>query len=134
MLGMKKYDQTYVEQCRSKIRSDVAAFKKLAAKRPAGIEALEGAFFTNMLLVLDRLFVHRLRVVEGKDANPLSEVRVLCNSIVHNKGVMTADKSIKLTPATSVLTYEPGDTIELSQADFDKMSKAFFAEIEKKFV
>lgn len=34
------------------------------------LEAFEALFFNNMTLVLDRYFVHRLRMVTGKDGNP----------------------------------------------------------------
>jgi hypothetical protein len=87
-----------------------------------------------MVLVLDNYFVHRSRTIEKKDGNPLDEVRVLCNSMMDNSGVMTADKSIKLSPDESVLKYQFGDDIQLNAADFSLMSKAFFAEIESKYL
>jgi hypothetical protein len=73
------------------------------------MEAFEATFFNNMVLLLDYLFVHRLRTVEGKDGNPLNEVRILCNSMLLNDNIMTADKSIKLSPEGSVLKYRVGD-------------------------
>ena len=87
-----------------------------------------------MVLLLDTLFVHRLRVIEGKDGNPLNEVRVLCNSMLNNNNTMCADSTIKLNPATSVLIYKVGDEITLSETEFLRIFKAFFAEIERKYV
>lgn len=43
-------------------------------------------------------FVHRTRNIEGKDGSPLNEVRMLCNSMMHNHDVMTADGTIKYDP------------------------------------
>jgi hypothetical protein len=40
------------------------------------LEAFETLLFNNMILVLDRNFVHRLRMVIGKDGNPLNEVEL----------------------------------------------------------
>ena len=144
MLGMKTYARDYVAQSRKRIDADVAGYRKLAAaakKQGAGenalgsaLSAFERTYFTDMVLVLDRLFVHRLRMVEGKDTNALSEVRALCNSIVHNNGVMTPDKAVKLTPAESILQYMPGEKIAVDEAQFVKLSAAFFAELERKFV
>jgi hypothetical protein len=86
-----------------------------------------------MVLVLDSFFTHRLRGMEGKDGNPLNEVRVLCSSLVENGGAFGADSTIKMNPATSVLGYEVGDAIRVSQPDFVRLAEAFFAEIEKKY-
>jgi hypothetical protein len=47
---------------------------------------------------------------------------------------MIADKSIKLTPAKSVLKYQVGDEIKLNEADFLLIFSAFFAELESKYV
>jgi hypothetical protein len=45
-------------------------------KVTSALEAFEVLFFNNMALVLDRYFVHRLRMVTGKDGNPLNEVEM----------------------------------------------------------
>jgi hypothetical protein len=35
---------------------------------------------------------------EGKDGNPLNELRMLIDTLISHKGVMRADKQIKLPP------------------------------------
>lgn len=141
MLSVNHYDQTFVDDCRSRVDMQVSAYRDLiAAARDGGGSQLEAAittfeplFFNNMVLVLDDSFLHRSRIMEGKDGNPLNEVRILCNSLLNNGGVIAADKQIKMEPATTVLHYEVGDEIELSEADFVRLAKAFFAEIEQKY-
>jgi hypothetical protein len=81
------------------------------------------------------MFVHRLRVIEGKDGNPLNEVRVLCNSILLNGGKLQVEplpewpvsggKSLRVPPEKSVLKLKVGDVVKLSEADFVRLSKAF---------
>jgi hypothetical protein len=83
---------------------------------------------------LDGCFVHRSRTIEGKDGNPLNEVRMLCNSILQHRGVLTADKTIKANPSKSILKRQVRDEIKLTEADCVLLCTAFFAEIEKKFV
>jgi hypothetical protein len=145
MLGMKNYSQEYINGCRSKVDSDLSSYRNLvAAARPqaadrksllnSAIAAFEATFFNNMVLILDELFVHRLRTIEGKDGNPLNEVRVICNSLMNHNGKMTADKTIKLDPASSVLKYQVGDEIKLNEADFLAISNAYFPEIESKYL
>jgi hypothetical protein len=100
--------------------------------------------YNDQVLLLDHMFVHRLTGIEGKDGNPLNEVRVLCNSLLLNQGKLQVDKlpgwpnsagpSIKLPPEKSVLKLKAGDDIKLSEADFVRLAKAFFAEIEKKYL
>src|SRR5258707_8110357 len=88
MLGMSRYAKDYIAACRSRVDADLSAYRSLMAaarKETASdqlgcaIDAFEAAFFNNMVLLLDYFFVHRLRGVEGKDGNPLNEVRVLSN-------------------------------------------------------
>jgi len=89
------------------------------------------------------MFVHRLSGIEGRDGNPLNEVRVLCNSILLNQGKLQVDRlpgwpnsavsGLKLPPEKSLLKLQVGDEVRLTEADFVRLSKAFFAEIEKKY-
>lgn len=136
MLGVRTYSKEYIDQCKAKVASDVGAYRQVASAASSQTDAVaqfEPAFFNNMVLVLDSLFVHRLRTVEGKDGNALNEVRVICESIQENGGVLKADKSIKLTPEKSVLGLEPGKPIELNADGFEQLAEAYFGEIERKF-
>ena len=128
MLGMKTYPAEYVAQCRVLVRSDIDVFEtsKVSAD-------LEPVFFRNMLFALDGYFVHRLRTLEGKDGNALNEVRVMCNSVMLHGGVMTAEKSINLSPEASVLGIPYGEKIVLDAASFRRLSDNFFREIEAKY-
>ena len=67
--------------------------------------------------------MHRLRGIEGKDGNPLNEARMLCNSMMNNDYGVCADKTIKYVSAKSVLKYEVGGAIRLSERDFILLSK-----------
>jgi hypothetical protein len=138
MLGMKTYPKDYVDRCRARVDADVAAYKKGKAARTA-----DAAFFNNMVLVLDYLFVHRLRTVEGKDGNPLNEVRIYANSMLHNNNVLTfrrpptepgnAESGIKLSTDSAVLPLKEGDEIKLTAPEFKLLADAFFAEIENRY-
>ncbi len=52
---------------------------------------------------------------------------------MENDGIMAGDKQIRLKPDASVLGYQAGDEIRLSEADFRLLSEAFLAEIEAKY-
>ena len=142
MLGMKNYTQNYIDACRARVDADLRAYRKQVGKAPS--EEFEVRFFNDQVLLLDYMFVHRLSGIEGKDGNPLNEVRVLCNSILLNQGNVQVEKlpewpnsavaSLKLPPERSVLKLRVGDDVKLSEADFVRLSKAFFAEIEKKYL
>jgi hypothetical protein len=58
---------------------------------------------------------------------------MLCNSILECGGVMSADKTIKFSPAKSILELQIGDKIKLTESDFVPLFKAFFAEMEAEF-
>ena len=83
---------------------------------------------------MDALFVHRARAIEKLDGNPLNEVRIMCTSTMHNDNKMCTDNTIRLNPTRSVLKYKAGDEIKLNEADFLLIFKAFFAEIESKYL
>jgi hypothetical protein len=142
MLGMKTYTQDYIDACRARVDTDLRAYRKQVGKAPS--KEFEVRFFNDQVLLLDHMFVHRLTGIEGKDGDPLNEVRVLCTSILLNQGKLQVDKlpgwpnsasgSIKLRPEKSVLKLRVGEDVKLTEADFVRLSKAFFAEIEKKYL
>jgi len=116
-----------VTTAREKTRTSKAAIN-------SAVDSFKTLFFNNLVVVLDGFFVHRSRTLEKKDGNPLNEVRMLCNSILQNHGVMSADKTIKYNPSKSILKIQVGDEIKLTESDFVFLFKAFFAEIETKFM
>jgi hypothetical protein len=145
MLSVSKYTQDYIDDCRAAVDAQISTYRDLiAAARevaPAGgarlesaIEAFEPRFFNNMVLVLDNLFCHRSRTMEKKDGKPLNEARVLCNSLMLNDGRIAADKAIRLDPAKSLLGYQIGDEIRLSEEGYVRLSQAFFAGVERKYL
>jgi hypothetical protein len=142
MLGRKTYTRQEIDTARAMIEADLRAYRALPAA--AKTKAFEVNFFNREVLLLDYLFVHRLTGAEGKDGNPLNEVRVLCNSLLLNQGRVQVDKqpgwpmsagsSLKLPPEKSMLKLKVGDEVELSETDFVRLSTAFFTEVEKRYL
>jgi hypothetical protein len=141
VLGRKSYTHEEVDHCKAAIAEQLAAYRKLV-KATAGspgtkkvaFAAFEPLFFDNLLLALDRYFVHRIRPVTGKDGNPLNEVEMLCDSLMNNNGVLRGSTVIKLIPDQSVLKLQIGDPIRLTEEQFVALSTAFFADLERKFL
>jgi hypothetical protein len=52
---------------------------------------------------------------------------------MNNDGILRASNVIKLIPEKSVVKLGIGDRIRLTAEDFERLSAAFFAEIESKF-
>lgn len=77
--------------------------------------------------------MHRTRAIEGKDGNPLNEVRMLCNSILRGHRVLCADRTIKYRAEASVLKLAIGDEIRLDEGRFRVLADAYFAEIQARF-
>jgi hypothetical protein len=134
MLSVNSYPRTYVDACRARSKAQVASYREVAkgAKSDA-ITAFEPEFFNNMVILLDSYFVHRARTMEGKDGNPLNEVRIISGSLMQSGGVMTPEKSIRMKPADTVVKYEFGDDINVTESDYARLAEAFFAEIESKY-
>lgn len=104
-------------------RSSEAAFD-------AALSTFDPLFFSHLLLALDAAFVDR-RVT---DNDVLNEVRILCRSILRNRGVMVAGGSGEYDASRSVLGIEVGQEIRLNEADFVRLVSEFFEELEAKFV
>jgi hypothetical protein len=141
MLGMRSYDKDYIEACRARVEAGLRAYRTHVGGTAA--KELEHRFFNDQVLLLDYMFVHRLTGIEGKDGNPLNEVRVICNSLLYNGGKLQVEKlpgwpnsagsGIKLAPEKSVLKLKPGDEVKLTEAGFARLAEAFFADLSKKY-
>lgn len=143
MLGRKDYTREEIDNARAAVERQLAAYDTIVsaardeptgAKVRAAVEAFEALYFNNLVIVLDRYFVHRIRPVTGKDGNPLNEVELLCDSLINNNGVFRGNRVIKYVPEKSVLQTGIGDAIKLSPEDFRRLAAAFFADLESKFL
>lgn len=142
MLAANTYPKDYVAACRTNIDRQLSAYRKLVkvvqgqqpdASLQNTASAFDLLFFRNLIVVLDAMFVHRTRAREGKDGNPLNEVRMLSESVLNSGGVLAANSTIKYNPSKSVLGLSVGDEIQVGEPGFKKLAQAFFAEIEAKF-
>jgi hypothetical protein len=135
MLGRKTYTADEINRPRVAIEQQLTTYDKLAASAdPGARSAFDTLFFNNLLLVLDRPFVHRIRPVTGKDCNPLNEVELLVESILTNQGQLLSSKVIKWIPENTVTGLDPGDNIQLTEDGFKDLAAAFFATLESKFL
>lgn len=142
MLAINTFPKDYIAACRANVDRQLEAYRRLvnAAQGQAPAPSQHGVtsefdlfFFRNLIVLLDAMFVHRTRAREGKDGNPLNEVRMLCESVLKSSGVLAANSSIKYDPTQTVLGLRIGDDIEISEAAFKRLALAFFAEVETKF-
>ena len=143
MVCVNTYTREYINQCRERMEAQLAARRELVASgrdqrsaQPAfdaALGAFDPVFFNTLLLALDYSFVERSRTVELSDGNPLNEVRILCHSILRNRGVLASDPAIEYSAARSVLGIEVGQAIRLREPEFVRLLNAFIAELESKF-
>jgi hypothetical protein len=142
MLGRKDYTQEELDHARSAIGAQTAKYEELVRAIGAGspdpkvtsaLDAFEPLFFNNMALALDRLFVHRLRTVTGKDTNPLNELELICESLMNNEGVLRGNNVVKYVPEEAAVKLNIGDRIRLTAAQFADLAAGVLAEIERKF-
>ena len=128
MLGRSSYPIAYIEAVSARVERVLKAFDKARPAEPFASEAL-----LDVILGLEMAFVHRLRGQEGKDGNPLNEVRMIVASVLESGGVMTADKTIKWSFEKSVTGLRIGDEIALDRKTVGKLVDAFFEELAKKY-
>ena len=134
MLGRKEFRPEEIDRAVQVIDRQLSAYDALVSRTSdTKRREFEAAFFNNMVLVLDRFFVHRLRVVTGKDTNPLNEVELITASLLGSGGTFTLSNPIDYQPEKSVLQLRQGDSISLARDDFGNLYQAFISEIRAKF-
>jgi hypothetical protein len=139
MLAVTSYSKPYIDQCRANLERQLVAYEALldTARLQKGSEPViagfEASYCSAMVLVLDRHFLHRGRAQEGKDGNPLNEVRMLCAAITDYSGVMSKDNTIKYDPAKSIAGIAVGQSVVLDLPTLKRLIEAFLAEIGKRF-
>jgi hypothetical protein len=143
MLGRKNYTRKEFDDSKAEVDRQIAAYKKLVKavdnatsdkKVGSALDAFAPLFFKNMVLVLDRPFVHRLRTITGKDGNALNEVELLVESLMNNNGIFRGNNVIKYVSDQSVLESNVGKPIVVTEEGFERLSAAFFGELRRKFL
>jgi hypothetical protein len=133
MLAVTSYKKDYLDACRAGAKAQISAFRKLAKAAPAAAAGFAPGYFITQILALDHFFLHRQRSFEGKDGGPLNELRMLCDSIKENDGVMKANSTIKYDAAKSQTGIAIGKRIVLDDKAFERLSEAVFAEVGEKY-
>ena len=139
MLAVTNYPEVYVQLTAAKFEEQLTAYADLAAtvkgnaKAEAALAAFAPGYFNAMLLALDHHFMHRMRGAEGKDGNPLNEVRMLTDAIMEHDGVLRENKTIKYKAEKAVAGIAVGQTIALDAETFGRLAKAYVAELGKRF-
>ena len=133
MLAVTSYKKAYVEACRAGAKAQMASFRKLMKEAPAAAASFAPGYFITQVLALDHFFLHRQRSFEGKAGGPLNELRMLCDSIKENDGVMAANATIKYDAGKSVTGIAVGQKIVLDDKAYERLSGAVFDEIEAKY-
>ncbi len=133
MLGRKSFTSEEIERARTTFDAQLAAYRKLAkAAKGAALDSFAAQFFNNLTLALDRFFVHRLRVLTGKDTTPLNELEIIADSLLNHDGVFTGIAVIKYVPEKAVIGLKTGDRIQLGEDDFARLYAAVLGELAEK--
>jgi hypothetical protein len=133
MLGRSSYSLDFIMACRKRAERQLKLYDALAGKAGKEANAFAPEFFNTMVLALDHSFMHRLRGKEGKDGNPLNEVRMLAASLLENDGVMTKDNTIKYDAARSITGIAIGERIVIDRRQFEALADGFFDAIAERF-
>lgn len=139
MLAVTSYPEVYVQLTAVKVDEQLQAYAALAAavkgnqQAEAALAAFAPGHFNAMLLALDHHFMHRMRGAEGKDGNPLNEVRMLSDSIMENDGLLKENKTIKYKADKAVAGIAVGQSIALDAETFARLARAYLAELGTRF-
>ena len=131
MLAVSSYKADYVQACHASLAAQLERFRALPAGKAK--DAFAPGYFNSMLLVLDSYFLHRQRSSEGKDGGPLNELRMLCDGIKDNGGVMGKKSTIKYRAEASAAGVAVGQTIALDEKRFEALADAVFGDVLSRY-
>jgi hypothetical protein len=131
MLGRKDFTQDEVSNGEAAVQRQLAAFDAVPTAAQTALQKAD--HFNDLVLALDRRYVHRLRSVTGKDGTPLNELELIVESLLNNGGVFRELNVIKYKPEDSVVGLKAGDHIRLTRDDFAKLSAGVFDELRAKY-
>jgi len=138
VLSVNAYPADYVTASRARFASLLNAYRHLAdgpssTDPRAGIADFEPHFIRSVIVSLDASFVHRVRAQEGKDGNPLNEIRMLAGSILTNDGVLAPNTTIKYVAEHSVAGTEIGQPINPTIDTVEALIVAVHDEIQTRY-
>jgi hypothetical protein len=115
------------------VAAPLASYRQVRAANPLAIQTFERQFFNHMVLALDHYSFPG--TVPWRARMAIRSTRCGCCAMRSwkNEGRMSASKTVRYKPETSILKFRPGDEIRLSADDVARPSAAFFDEIEKKY-
>ena len=131
MLAVSSYKPDYVQACHASLAAQLDRFGALPAGKAK--EAFAPGYFNATLLVLDSYFLHRQRSNEGKDGGPLNELRMLCDGIKDNGGVMGRNATIKYRVENSAAGVAVGEIIALDEKRFEALADAVFGDVLSRY-
>ena len=132
MLSQSSYPAAYVAASRAAVRDHLDAYDALPLSA-ADRAAFEPGYLRQLVLALDTYALHRSRGQEGKDGNPLNEVRTICGTLMRGESCLRADSTIRYDPAKAVLGTRIGDPIPWTTEGIGRLCHAFLDEIGKKY-
>jgi hypothetical protein len=134
MLAVTSYKVDYLMGSRKAVDAQLKSYRALAKAAPGpALDAFTIGYFNTMVLALDHLFLHRLRAAEGKEGGPCNEVRLLCDGIKDNGGVLAKNSTIKYDPGKAITGLKIGDRIALDDKTFARLVDAFFDDIAARY-
>lgn len=129
MLGRKSFEESEIAAAAARLRQGVDAWRQLAGGATGNLAQAEAAYASNLLVALDRPFIHRVRTVAGKTTNPLNELELIVESLTTNGGVFEPGTVIKYIADASTLGLEAGQEIALTVDDVEDLGAGVIAQL-----